>query len=497
MKNLWHVNLSWLSPVGLFALCGLVLLCTVAPTLYTLDSAEFAIGAAELSIVHAPGYALYLVTAHVFTWLPVGDLSYRANLFSAVCLALTAPVLYGLLLGLTQHRLAAFVSALIFMWSYYVWAAGIVAEVYAAQMLTLALAGWVLAVTLRRPAVTTRSALMAGAAFGIAVAMHPASILFAPGMVVAFRLRGVTWRASGYAALIALLIFASTLLYFPLRYDARPALNLAGRYRADGTFDAVNLRSVSGVWWLLSGQQFERLFFARFRLGEVLSLFWANYLGIGVLIGLAGLVHLYRTEHRILWVWLAFFLPYTGFYATYGAADFETMFGPSYLLWAIPVAYGLRWVLGYLRQPAAQVIFALALPVILGVINFPLLDLSHDTSVRDRAGRLMQAIPQDAVVFGQWWDIVPLQYLYIVEDQRPDLTLRNLFLFDQPTFEAYVSMHLDRQPTPIVMLGTTLPDFPDDVDLTMTTLNIEQPGGEMIIAGFVLTPVRSADATAN
>jgi hypothetical protein len=154
-------------------------------------------------------------------------------------------------------------------------------------------------------------------------------------------------------------------------------------------------------------------------------------------------------------------------------------------------------VLGYLRQPAAQVIFALALPVILGVINFPLLDLSHDTSVRDRAGRLMQAIPQDAVVFGQWWDIVPLQYLYIVEDQRPDLTLRNLFLFDQPTFEAYVSMHLDRQPTPIVMLGTTLPDFPDDVDLTMTTLNIEQPGGEMIIAGFVLTPVRSADATAN
>ena len=54
--------------VGLFAaiLYGL----TLCPTVYWYDSAEFAASAASLGVPHPPGYPLYTLIAHVFTWLP-------------------------------------------------------------------------------------------------------------------------------------------------------------------------------------------------------------------------------------------------------------------------------------------------------------------------------------------------------------------------------------------------------------------------------------------
>src|SRR5512140_1123184 len=97
-------RLAYVQQVLLFLVCLLVLLRTMAPTVYELDSAEFATGAAILGIVHSPGYPLFTLLSHLFTYLPVGDVAYRVNLFTAVCLALTAPVLYSLLSLLIPDR---------------------------------------------------------------------------------------------------------------------------------------------------------------------------------------------------------------------------------------------------------------------------------------------------------------------------------------------------------------------------------------------------------
>src|SRR5436305_8369474 len=89
----------------IFLGCLVILLRTMAPSLYTLDSAELAIGAKTLGIVHAPGYPLYLLVAHLFTLLPIGDVAYRVNVFSAISLALAAAIIYGLIYELYQKRL--------------------------------------------------------------------------------------------------------------------------------------------------------------------------------------------------------------------------------------------------------------------------------------------------------------------------------------------------------------------------------------------------------
>src|SRR5205085_4646944 len=74
-------RIAW-QPAVVFILSLLVLLRTMAPTVYELDSAELATGAATLGIVHPPGYPLYTLVAHLFTLLPLRDVAFRVNLLS-------------------------------------------------------------------------------------------------------------------------------------------------------------------------------------------------------------------------------------------------------------------------------------------------------------------------------------------------------------------------------------------------------------------------------
>lgn len=485
----------WVQQILVFTLCFWVLLATAARSLYTLDSAEFAVGAATLGIIHAPGYPLYLLIAHGFTWLPVGDISYRVTLVSVVSLALAAAVLYRLLSLLVCDRWAAFSTTLIFSWSYYVWGSGVVAEIYAPQLLTLALVGTILVMMRERPTDDGSFTLLAGLMFGVSVAMHPVSALFAPGMIFTFRMRHIPWKASVRAAVLGLIFFGITLLYLPIRYAAHPALNLAGAFNAQGVFQPIDLRTLRGVWWVISGQQFETHFFAAslHQIENVLALFWANYLGLGLIIGVIGAVVMFQTERKLFWVWLSFVMPYTVFYGLYNVPDVETMFGPTYLLWTIAMAYGLTWIIRQLPSTWSRPWMLLVLPLTLLVVNYPLLDLSNDRTVRDQAEGVMNALPDNAVVFGRWWDIVPLQYLNTVEHRRSDVTLCNLFLMDAKTFDAYFVYHLKTSDRPLVLLGIASPEVPDTARFSTSLLYINIPdpdvsGTKAVVAGFIFVP---------
>jgi hypothetical protein len=448
----------------LFLACLLILLRTMVPTLYTLDSAELATGVATLGIVHAPGYPLYLVVANLFSHIPIGDIAFRVNLFSALCLALTAPLLYGLLYELISDAGAALASALMFMWSYHAWSAGIVAEIYAPQIATIAACGWLLVGIYRRQLTGWKPLLGLGVLVGIAVAMAASSVLVVPGLVISFRAMKIPWRKSFAAGAVSLLVFGLTLLYFPIRFGSNPALNMAGEYDAAGIFHTVNLQSVQGILWMIRGTQFGSLFFAEGylpslrQLGWAVSSFWNNYLGFGLIIGLVGAYVLYITHRRLLVVWLAFFVPYTYFFMTYGAPDRDTMLGPSFLLWAVLVAYALAWAT-HAVAPLPRWLALLAVPLIMLAVNFSRLDASHDTSVRDYSQALLAGLPPNANVLGVWWDIAPMQFLQMVEGQRPDVKLFNTFLFDRQSLNTYIDTQVNRQqgtrPT-MVVLGEAL-----------------------------------------
>ena len=62
------------------------------------------------------------------------------------------------------------------------------------------------------------------------------------------------------------------------------------------------------------------------------------------------------------------------------------------------------------------------------VWNWNQVDQSNDWSTRQRSEEILSLVEPDAIVLG-WWDTVPgVQYLQLVEGQRPDVLAINRFL---------------------------------------------------------------------
>src|SRR4030095_4765826 len=82
---------------GLFLGLFVLYIRTLAPSLLYGDSAEFQTIAYTLGIGHPTGYPVYILLAKLFTFIPVGEIAYRVNLFSAFCAALTVGLIFLIL----------------------------------------------------------------------------------------------------------------------------------------------------------------------------------------------------------------------------------------------------------------------------------------------------------------------------------------------------------------------------------------------------------------
>lgn len=454
-----------------------VALQTIAPTIYYLaDSTEYALGAKTLGIVHAPGYGLYMLIAHLFTYIPIGDTGFRVNLLSAVTYALAAGFTFGMLSRLLEDRIAAMGAALALAWSFRIWVNGIAAEVYMPQLAVLAACAWSLVAMYRSGDHSWKRVLFTGFLFGLAVAINQTSVLFAPGLVIAFLALKIPLSKSAAAGTLALGIFAITLLYFPIRYLAEPVYNVAGIYQIDGTLQPVDLTTPGGMWWLLSGRQFDSLFFSQGyiptleQLSEIGLVFWGNFIGFGLILVVFGFGLMAQQNWRLLIIWFVFWLPYTYFFSTYGAGDRDTMLSPVLWLMSVPIAYSLVWF-GQGANRAIRVIIALVLPIAMLGINYRIVDASDTYYMRERAVFLTENMPQDAIVFGSWIDTTMMQYMQHVEARRDDIHPVNLFYFDKPTWLAYMESLPEDYERPLILLD----DLNDSVQQRLEASYILEP----------------------
>jgi hypothetical protein len=112
----------------------------------TEDSPKFQFVGRVLGTSHSPGYPFYAMATWAFSYLPVGTLAYRINLFSAVCGSLSCLCIFLTARRLGVTRLLSATAALAAATSFPVWSNSITAEVYT---LAAALSGlavyWVIA----------------------------------------------------------------------------------------------------------------------------------------------------------------------------------------------------------------------------------------------------------------------------------------------------------------------------------------------------------------
>jgi len=451
----------------MFVLPFVVYLRTLAPTVYGLDSAELATAAYTLGLLRSPGYPLYLLVGKLFTYLPWGDVGYRMNLMSAVFGAMTVVLLYRIVYHLVGRPLIAATVALFFAFTYYFWAASVVAEVYTLYAFLMACLILLLLAWSR----TGDSRLLYAVAFiyGLSFSNTPVAALLAPGLAfftLATDRRQVLKPGNILTIALFFALGLSVYLYFPLRYLADPPFNYVGQYDGTGHFWKVNLTSWSGLWWLISGGPFTDLMFS-YSLPEVgleslryVYQLWGNFLAIGLAFGLLGLIISFRENRKTCLFLSLLFLTHGTFFINYRVVDKQTMFLPTFLSWAIWIGWGYKAVLEGVAERKAGAggailggrwsqgvaVLLVAIVVMTFFLNFHYVDVSDDWRARALAEALLAEVQPGALVFGSWASAAPLHYLQLVEGQRPDVTVVNRFFIDHRDLEEWIQREIDTRP---------------------------------------------------
>jgi Protein of unknown function (DUF2723) len=469
-------RLDW-RMIAAFGLPFSLYLLTLAPTVYNLDSAELTTAAATGGITRATGYPLYLVLGYLWSWLPFGDVGYRMNLFSAFNGALTVALAERILRHWRVESWAAFGALGLLASAPFFWSLSLIAEVYTLH--TALMAGLLLALQRWAAQPAPRRLALVGLIGGLSLAHHAATVLLVPGCLwylITVAPRRVFAPRSLLPAVTALVVGLSVYLYLPARYSALPAFNYAGRYDANGLFGPIDLRTPSGLWWLISGRAFagEMLAYQGAELWREVARFgvqlWRAFFVIGIGPGVLGAVVLMRRDWRMGGMTLLLFVCGAAFYIDYRVLDKETMFLPTYLIWALWLGVGYQWLLGWLRaaghESGQRWIEWLARGVVVAAVlfatawNWRQVDLSNDWSARTRGELILHNVLPHALVFG-WWNTTPvIEYLQLVEGQRPDVQAINCFLIAPAAMHELIAHEVTRRPVYI-------DNPPDDLPRTL------------------------------
>ena len=434
--------------VALAALTGFLYERTLAPTVLrygeadTLDSAMLQAGVSVLGIGHPTGYPTYMMLTHLFTYLPVGDPAYRANLASAVYGVAAVFVVYLVGLRLGGRVVAAAAGALAFGFSGAFWSQAVIAEVYTLEALLIALV--LLVLFLWRDRREDRYLLLAALLTGLSLTHHLTSVLLIPAALAfvfltdrgAYRRAGLLPRGLGLF-LLGLL----PLLYLPVRAFMEAPLN-----EADPSTPGRFLLLITGGSFLAesseAGRQCAPSALALADPSAKLQVFVEQLLGqfplIFVLVGALAAVYLLfaaRAVAVLLGTLALGCVAQSVLYLHLGIEDFYVFLIPAWLAFGLCVSVGLaallRSVEGLSVGPAARSILLVALSGLM--LAVPLLDARARYGELDRSGDLGGRRMVEAVARGTARGATVLHhrsslwYMVLVEERRRDLTLIDPF----------------------------------------------------------------------
>jgi len=367
---------------------------TLCPTVYWYDSAEFAAHAASLGVPHPPGYPLYTLLAHVFTWLP-GEPAWGVNVMSAVCGVVSVLFVYGIARNLGAGAWPAVFAGATLATCRTFWANAVVAEVYTPGLVFTLGVFLVLQAAERRR--SFRLELVAGWLAGLGVGVHMSIATCGLGYAALVLSRRPTdpgrfaWlRVAGRAVAVAFAVGVGLLvfLYIPWR-----------------TFERWSPGEWRGFYANATGGTFKRKFAGGDALerGELmLSLFTDNLQWVGLLLALAGFGVLLRRRPRWGAALLLAAIGNIGAFFNYHVPDLDVFILPAIAVFCIGAGLAVHAAGEQLATWRPRAVFALAfaglLPLTNLVINYAAVDLSGRYEAATYGERVCDAIEEPAVV---------------------------------------------------------------------------------------------------
>jgi hypothetical protein len=379
------VRFSHSAPFLVFLLTFALYLRTLAPSVVALfdDSLEFQLVGYKLAIAHPTGYPLYTLLLHLTSWLPVGDVAYRANLLSALCASLAVTFVYLTTVRLTDSIVAACVAAFALAISPVFWSQAVMTEVYALHALVVGMILWVSSVMCQASSERaawhvassrwTRRVASSGwtlMAFllGLGLAHHRTILLLVPALCVYVLLEWLTHRSSFATRdwLSAIRYPLSAIRHLPY-YTITRHLPLALSFLFPlslylylplrghiGSLDGAYQNTFTGFWrWVMASDYGNFITANPFEVHYDAAFFWnlfANQFGwLGLLLSIIGIVALLATRHSLFAIrnlpfavfLLVAFLTHLVFVLSYKVPDVQVFALPAFMCMAI--ALGCGW----------------------------------------------------------------------------------------------------------------------------------------------------------
>ena len=391
----------------------------------TFDVAEFQTIPHLFGVAHPTGYPLFTIVGGVWSWIPIGRVATRMNLFSAVLFASAASALCSVGLRLRLRGAVSASAALAFAFATGTWLNAVHVDVQSLHLLLVALLllTWVVAYQDPRPRHIALMCLVVG--FGLV--HHGLMIVTAAWVLALFaisRWRAVARVATLRLAIPAMLLPLLTLLYLPLRDNSAPILNANPqrswwqKIRGDGFRGTMGeLRSL-GIWGRAVGHHRELI--SSWTGGGVLLL---AVLGIGVLM---------RRAPAATWAIVG-----VGLLASYvqaNAADSNDRYIlTTVLALCLLASIGADAVIDAVAAvvpPRRLAVTSAALVALFALLplnglraNYQSLD-AHAIRRNERNGLdVLRSLPKSCVLWAYWDLRTELFYLRYVEHVRPDVTI--------------------------------------------------------------------------
>jgi hypothetical protein len=423
--------------VSLAALILYVL--TAARDVVAGDSAEFLITAKTLGVAHAPGYPLIDFIGYLFSWLPVGSIAFRIDLFAVVCSTLTVAVVYATVWRLTSLRAPAAAAGLALAFTPLFWRWSLQIETFPLNNLLVGLIVYLLVRWHQQP--TNRNYLLGAAfVFGLDLTNQQTVVFIVPAIVWVLwlhRSQLVQNRSTiGYAAL-AIVAGLIPYVYVPLAALGHSPFNWDDVHSFS---DLVRLlfredfggAAAEGGGGLAGGNVITR------------SLYMFRGVGIVVaIVSLFGIVYAYRVLRWYFW-FVVLSLAFAGVGSMY-LANFDPTISVSHfvlerffllplVLIAPLVGLGVIWIgeivnkmiveLDISRATMGTAVAVVISSLVVVGLNYSTLDMRNDHVVGNFARDALGGLPPRTILFVTGTeDDAPTLFVNSAANVRPDVTV--------------------------------------------------------------------------
>jgi len=427
-------------------LAGIIIACislavylkTVAPSIYTADNGEFVTAVFTLGIAHPPGYPVFCVLGKLMTFLPLGDIAYRANLTSVISAVGAVFVVYLVLLRLINGSaclVAASAASLIFAFSEEFWYQAIRAEVYTLNAFFVVLLAYIM--ILWQESRKRNYVFLWTFVFGISLADH--HTVLAMGPVFAGYFLWKTIKDPRPEELTANLFFKCAVFfiagiffyaYLPVRSLSAPVLDWGNPETFQRLIDHIQRRQYGGMG---IGARPAHVFLQQIWIS--ITAYAVQFSPLVIWLGLPGIWHFYKRNREKFMLTLAIPASFTlGLIiltnppiSPRGIYNNRIFLIPAYMMISTWIGFGIVFLCDRFKGKWVQPVFVVI--AVSGIIvncraNYFHNDQSKNYLARDYGLDILRTADADSILFASGdHPLFILKCLTTVEKRRPDLVI--------------------------------------------------------------------------